>query len=130
MKTFYIAASSKEIPRVRNLASKLITKFGWDWHNEWDWTDKFNDKEERQDPDELLECAWADLVSASDADVFLFLEGEASLGANREYGVRWGLAKEIYRVSNRDKHLFDLLPFVNSYRDEDLLIQSLQEIEA
>ena len=130
MKTFYIASSSAEPKRLRvsQLAKALHQKFGWKWQNGYDWTVGF--QEECNYPrHELVYRATMDLLGARDCDVFIFLEGdERSLGANREYGVRWGQQRKmIYRVSNEREHLFDMLDNVATVEtDEELMILLLE----
>ena len=127
MTTFYIASSSHVSHRaiVQSMANKLFTEFGWRWHNGYDWTEGF--KEEVAYPKgELLKRAIADRDGAKDADVFIFYEGTIqSLGANREYGVRWGSGKTIHRISPAPEHLFDMTNTVISYPDLDTFIKEL-----
>jgi len=126
MTTFYIASSSlpAQRERVRKLATDLKMMFGWEWCNNWDWTQGFDAAKNSGDLAKLLRRAMNDLISARDCDVFIFLEVDVpSLGANREYGIRWGDQADIYRVSKRKEHLFDMVGFVYSFETEEELLK-------
>lgn len=131
-KTFYIAASSEESPRVavQHLAKALYQKFGWQWANGYDWTKGFKDEADYP-RHELVYRAKSDRAGARDADVFIFLETDTrSLGANREYGVRWGANKLIYRVSEQPDHLFDMLDMMVTVKTTMNLFYVLEAREA
>jgi hypothetical protein len=131
MKTFYIAASSQRDSRdaVSQLAKLLFQQFGWGWHANYDWTKGF--QEEHNYPQhELLWRAQMDRHGALECDVFIFLEtATPSLGANREYGVRWGANKKIYRLSSEPDHLFDMLDSVITIPEIDDLLKVLYQRE-
>lgn len=114
MKTFYIASAGipEQRERVKELAARLEKEFGWKWHNDWDWTANYGQATGL--PLQALSYrAVNDRVGARDCDVFIFWETEhRSLGANREYGVRWGAERDIYHLCETGIHLFDTVEHV------------------
>jgi hypothetical protein len=129
MRTFYIASASRDPEqrdRVHALGKKLFQDFGWQWHENYDWTVGF-EAETNYPKHELVYRAKMDLIGARDADIFIFWDtGVPSLGANREYGIRWGQERTLYRLSTLPEHLFDMLQHVVSIETLEELLEVLK----
>ena len=103
--TFYIASGGQQIPAVQVLANLLVAK-GYRWHEQWDWTVGYGGSES-------VAVALMDKIGARDCDLFIYLASDpTSIGANREYGVRWGTNKEIHVIGGK-MHLFDMSPGIH-----------------
>lgn len=131
-KTFYIASASSDPDhreKVHAVGKKLFQDFGWQWHEGYDWTRGF-EAETNYPKHELIYRARMDLIGARDADIFIFWDvGLTSLGANREYGIRWGQEKTLYRVSATPEHLFDMLQHVVNLETLEELFDVLRQRE-
>lgn len=133
-KTFYIASAGtpEQRERVRKLAIRLQTLYGWKWHGNWDWTATYGAAKDSDIPLHSLSYrAINDRIGARDCDVFIFWEipDPVSKGANREYGVRWGAEKDIYHLCETEIHLFDTVNNVYTVYNEQDLIFILEDRE-
>jgi len=126
-KTFYIASAGKDREKVHAIGKQLFHDLGWKWHQDYNWTREYGDDHPKH---ELIYRAKMDLIGARDCDVFIFWDtGIQSLGANREYGVRWGQEKTLYRVSAASEHLFDMLDHVVNLETLEELFDVLHQRE-
>jgi hypothetical protein len=95
--TFFISASSKEIPRVQALARELEAR-GGAWHCGYNWTLDFEVHELNLSREELILRAEWDLTGAMEADFFVALDGEPSAGRMVEIGARLAVGKTAWLV--------------------------------
>lgn len=102
-KTFYLAASSKDLASVRRKAADLLARHHL-WYGGMDWTNYVDNM-----PEPFYGAVTAmDLAAAVHADLFVLVLDTAnvSFGASAEYGARLTSGKIANVVSAEKKHPF------------------------